>query len=195
MTPSIKTTISAKYIVAALGALMLSACAPSVDTTDISGQVESSFDAEQDFGAYKAFSWVNERPLVISGDYPISEETEKTLMTAIQDRLTQAGYTYVDTPENADFAVSFTAGASYDIKFEKPSTTAETGYERTNGEDDMVAPRARTEGSLIIDIFDVERKTKVWSGGASNELSILELSSDDGIAGAVTAILSEFPPQ
>ncbi|MEO1243817.1 MAG: DUF4136 domain-containing protein [Pseudomonadota bacterium] len=158
------------------------------------GTVTNDYDAEQNFAAYETFSWADEKPMTASGDYPVSGLMEQQFMNSIKDTLTDKGYVFVEDVAEADFAVSFTVGARDEIEFvDKAPIVIPDGSWAYVAYDSGVYARDYHEGSLGIDIFDVDRRVSVWHGVGEKRLSDKELKSNADPTEAIEEILAEFP--
>ncbi|MEE4317563.1 DUF4136 domain-containing protein [Erythrobacter dokdonensis] len=187
-------------LAAAVLALSLSACSTT-------GRIVTDFDREQNFAAYQTFAWADESPMAVFGGRIIPPTIEPRVARAIKAALEAKGYRYLDDVAKADFAVSFTIGTrdGTDI-VETPDYfwANRTNWRWGLGYYPMLlAPvpmtrtevREYTEGTLAIDIYDVQRRAPVWHGAATKTLSRAQLRGEPGdVEGAVNTILTGFPP-
>lgn len=184
----------------ALVSMGLAACASTF---------EASYDSDpkQDFSGYQTWAWISENPMIIgnTGDRPPNPLLQPKLMQAIEDGLTVKGYTRVDNPEAADFAVSFTVGSREEIKVDSyPSTYAGygyAGYPRWGGSyygygmGTETRVRQTTKGMLALDVFDVTEHRPVFHAVATKTISDSDRKKmDETIQAAVDAVLGAFPP-
>ena len=179
-----------KLACAATSALALCACT--------SLTVESDFNAVTDFSSYKSFAFISDTPLLTAQKAQISSLFEGRVMRAVEDALAAKGYEFVDNRMNADFAVSFSMGArdalrvtSYPTQYR--GTAVWTWGATYHTEVDV---RNYTEGTLAIDIFDVESREPVWHGWAVKTISSADRRNPTPVINdVVEAILEDFPPQ
>lgn len=185
----------------ALVSLGLAACA---------SKFEASYDSDpsQDFFAYKTFGWISENPMVQgSSDRVPNPLLQPKIMAALEAGLATKGYTRMDDPEAADFAVSFTVGSREEIRVDSyPSTYgaygmggypgwggAYYGYGYGYGTETRV--RQTTKGMLGLDIFDVKTHRPVFHAVATKTISNSDREElDVTIQAAVDAVLAAFPP-
>lgn len=191
---------TALIALAALG-LGLSACA----TTP---RVVTDFDREQNFAAYRTFSWADDNPMAVFGSRVIPPTIGPRIAASVRRQLEAKGYRFVDDVTAADFAVSFTVGTRDGTNIvETPDYFWANrmnwrwglGYYPFGGMAGVPVTRTQvtqyTEGTLAIDIYDVARKAPVWHGASSRKLSRSQLEGKTpNIDEAVTAILAGFPP-
>lgn len=180
--------------------LLLSAC---VSTPS----VYQDYNRALSFSSYKTFSWAHNPPLVVSGDLPVSNETEVKATQAIKDELQAKGFKFVDSSEGATFLVAYTLGARSNVKIYQTGSSVYDnkenwlwGKQYHSYYFDMVVDEdlrgGYTKGVIAIDIFDTELKAPVWHGKASKSLDESEISPDGGsVVEAVKAVLSNFPPK
>jgi len=166
------------------------------------------YDSAQSFDGYRTFAWINDEPMTLTGSHRPSPVVAARLTNAIKNTLEQKGFRFLEDPEQADFVVSFTVGARDQLKVSE-RTVADFygshwrwGYDYFGSPKLINVPRTEltthkyTEGSLAIDVFDVQRKSPVWHGGASKRLSRAELQGqgEDSSRIAVETIMAKFPP-
>jgi hypothetical protein len=186
-------------LAAATMALGLSACSTT-------GRIVSDFDREQNFAAYQTFSWADDNPMTVIGARVIPATLQPRVAKAIRTQLEAKGYRYVEDVTKADFAVAFTIGTrdgttvveSPDLFWaNRPNWRWGVGYYPTLFPTTVMRTEVReyTEGTLAIDIYDVSRRSPVWHGAATSQLTRKQLKGEPGdIEGGVTRILTGFPP-
>jgi hypothetical protein len=157
----------------------------------------SDFDRTANFVGLRNFT-IMQRP---------HEQVRNPLMVqrtqdAIRSRLQSRGFTYVEDPTQADFAVDFTLGSRERINIQSypaPWGTAWYGGPGWWGRPywgNTIDVRQFQEGTLSIDIFDDKTNRPVWHGWATQQLSQSDNDmSEDAINRAVTAVLDRFPPR
>ncbi len=152
--------------------------------------VASDYDKSTQFSNFHKFTLIV-RPHPSVNSSPL---VEQRTYDAIRQELTAKGFTYVPDLAQADFAVDFSVGAqdrldvqSYPGHFAGPLGPGLWGNE--------VDVRQYQEGTLAMDVFDVQSRRAVWHGSAKKELSKSEIEhSEEPIREAVTAVLVRFPP-
>ncbi len=180
-------------------ALALSACATT-------GNITTDFDQSQNFTEYKTFAWAGESPMVVFGDRLVPAIISAQVERAIREDLTAKGYRFTENVADADFAVSFTIGTrdGTDIRQTPDFFWAERArwnwgnayFPRIPTMPPMrTEVREYTEGTLSVDVYDVERRTPVWHGVGERNLTRSELRGETNTAAEDTkAILAGFPP-
>ncbi len=180
-------------------ALALSACATT-------GNITTDFDQAQNFSEYKTFAWAGESPMAVFGNRLVSPMIEAEVARAIRADLLAKGYRFTENVADADFAVSFTIGTrdGTDIRQTPDLFWAERArwtwgnayFPRLPSMPPMRTEiRDYTEGSLSIDIYDVERRTPVWHSVGERNLTRSELRGETNTATEDTKIiLAGFPP-
>lgn len=195
-----------KNLLQAAVAIAFSICLAGCAT---SPTVHTDFDPSQSFDGYKTFAWISDEPMILSSDLGPNPLVARRLKVAIRTTLEEKGFRFVSSASSADFVVAFTVGArdKMDVRSREVvdyyGTHWRWGYDYfdirrpINFPRTQVTTRQYTEGSLAIDIFDVERKSPVWHGSASKRLSSDEQKgrSAESTREAVRIILSEFPPR
>jgi len=184
--------------------LGLGACASTFEATYDS-------DPSQDFTVYKTYGWISENPMILgSSDRVPNPLLQPKLMAALESGLSMKGYTRVDDPETADFAVSFTVGSREEIRVDSYPTTY-AGYGRAGypgwggayygygyggmGMATSTQVRQTTKGMLGLDVFDVKTHRPVYHSVATKTISDSDRKKmDETIQAAVDAVLVAFPP-
>ena len=164
-------------------------------------QVRTDFDPAADFSQYGTFFVLEE-----AGDATAPGFWDARIKTAIARTLTAKGWRRVDSPEQADVAVG------YQLTTEERSSyqTVSTGWGGYGyGWGDWYGPpmggmrtsstteRRYEVGTLIVAMFDVERKQMVYSSTASGEIDERQQTPEQAQAdvnGIVDKMLEDFPP-
>lgn len=159
----------------------------------------SHYDETTDFRAYESFSWIDDRPLIASSDsIAVSALAQSKIAAEIQRNLEQAGYSFVDSRDAADFVVGFTVGTRDEIRIDSyPSYYRghwgwHVPYSYYYYQDYTV--HSYTKGTLGVDIFDNESGKPVWHGWA--EKTVTESDRADpgpAIEEGVRKLFEEFP--
>lgn len=186
----------------ALALLILSGCATKPS-------VFSDFDASHDFTKDKTFTWVQDPPMLKSGDYLVSPIAEARMTAAIKKEFEDKGYQFVSDDQNADFSVTYTMGARDHIEIVEyynryyvdwrwgqyyfpyflhfPFNNHHRRYR------DFL-PRTYTDGAIAIDVFDARSQQPIWHAKASKRLSAKDLDSDLNSATDIAVkLLYDFP--
>lgn len=179
--------------------LFLAGCAGAPFTTT------SDFDREINYSAYQTYAWVSENPMVIpegSTTQP-SPLLERRIMDMIESQLQAKGFAIQEDAGSVDFVVGFTVGTREQLSVYSYPTPV--GFNTWNypygwGPGPMFYTETTrttqyTEGTLAIDIFDVEKLRPVWHGKAQGV--VRERSQDEQraiLAQAIEEILATFPP-
>jgi hypothetical protein len=173
----------------AIGALAtgaaLAACATAPPT------VQTDADPQTDFSRYRTYAWVYQGPP--SG---MSESLYEAVRDSIDRQLAAEGFAPGDP---GDFAVAFTVGARSKAAIEDfgpygpfyPGDAFGYGWGVIGYSD--IDVRNVTEGSLVIDIYDVKTRKPIWHGVATGSLGSRRAGAGE-IDRAVSAVLAEFPP-
>lgn len=160
-------------------------------------QPKSDFDPEADFANVRTFSWISDKPLIVSTAQPVSPLLEGRLMRSIQSNLEAKGLRHVAKASAADVAISFTVGARDKIRVDSyPSMYRGgwgTGWGGAYYRD--VDVTEYTEGRLAIDMFSVKGRSPVWHGWAEKRITSRDVENPQPVIDeVVTAILSKYPP-
>ena len=178
-----------------LGVLLFLPLLVSCASTGVKG--ESDYDPTADFGSYKVFSWISERPLVASGSTPILNPLFETyLKRSTVSELRRKGYRFVADPSDADFVIAFTVGArdmlridSYPSYYRGRSRWGGAYYQN-------VSTTQYTEGQLAIDVFDIRKRTPVWHGWVTKRIRKSDIEDpSSAVDEVVAAVLANYPPQ
>ena len=159
------------------------------------------YDQTVDFSGYQSYSWITANPLILGDDErsPISPLTQSYIIRAIAVEVESKGYVFADSPEEADFIVSYNVGTreridslSYPITYRGDWGWHLYGRNYYTSE---VHHRSYTEGTLSIDIFDGKTKQPIWHGWASKTITDADRQEPSPvIKKAVAQIFEQFPP-
>jgi len=185
--------MSNKFTVAAvaIGLVLVHGCATSP-------AAKIDFDPAIEFSSYHVFTWFSENPMKVGETAnPPSVSLQNDLMAAIQSSLEASSYKLADSPELADFLVSFTVGSRESTKPDSDSETAPTvrgrggwGTAYHGG-----ANESYTQGILVINIFDAAEHRLVWHGASTTKITEQDRDNMPQVINAIVdTILSEFPP-
>ncbi len=189
--------MSNKFTVAAvaIGLVLVHGCATSP-------AAKIDFDPAIEFSSYHVFTWFSENPMKVGETAnPPSVSLQNDLMAAIQSSLEASSYKLADSPELADFLVSFTVGSrestisdsDADSDSESPPTVIGRGGWGTASRGG--AGESYTRGILVINIFDAAERRLVWHGASSKKITKEDRENMLQVIDAVVdTILIEFPP-
>jgi hypothetical protein len=165
----------------------------SILTFSCASNVLVDYDREADFKKYRTYKYVKKDIMVIHKDTKspyINDLNQKRFSQAIDRELRAKGYERI-TEGTPDFKVLF------HVRLQKKLNMSHYSYsywpDRGYGQS-ITAGRIFEEGSLIIDIIDVEDNQLIWRGVAEGELFETE-DIDSVINKVVKNIMKEFPPQ
>ena len=174
---------------ACLGCLVLLTGCESIRTG-------SDYDRSAIFANYRTFTIMRREHRQINNALAV-QRTQDAIRRTLQSR----GFTYVEDPAKADFAVDFTLGArertditSYPAPW-GPGWNGGPGWWGRPYWGNTIDVRQFQEGTLSIDIFDDRTNRPVWHGWATQRLSANDIErSEPLINDAVTRVLEDFPP-
>jgi len=177
-----------KNLFLAATVLVLAACAKTPDV---------DYDKTVDFTSYKTFAWLPEATLAGTGNYQISELTEKRVQDAVTDKLQQQGMTLVPAAE-ADVLINY--HASVDTKMDVDTFNTGYGAHWNNwgmGYNTQTTTREYEVGTLVLDVVDQNTNQLVWRGAREGRLLKNQSpeARNERINEVVTTILSGFPPE
>jgi len=174
------------HLTTLLLALGLIGCASpmTVSTTPLS---------EDDLTAYRTFGFMPGRALLAASPEFQSPALEEQLKETAARTLVSKGFTQKNDPEQADFVLSFTLGSRDKIQENRFPTTYRESWRADAPYTQASEARQYTEGTLSIDVFDVETRRPVWHGRASKAMDGSARDAQAVLKRAVEAILAEFP--
>ena len=161
------------------------------------------YNPSADFASYRTWSFISERPMIVSqAAGMVNPLLEGRIMRAIHSEMDRKGFSYVDDPEAADIAISFTVGSRDQVKIDQIPSSYRTGYSRYHrgygyggsfGTETRV--RQYTEGQVAIDIYDVDSHTPAFHGSATKRLSSSDRENPEELISAVVGeAMLGFPP-
>lgn len=180
---------------AALAALLLlSACGSTPPIID--------YDSSIDFGSYKSYAFISDHPLMTDvGSATASPLLEGRLMRHADEVLQARGFTKVENPEAADFAIGFTVGSRDKVRVNSYPEPYRPYYGGWGWGGPYYAGASNvdvqqyTEGTLAIDVYDVSGHKPAWHGVATRRITdSMRRSPDESVAEIVSDILLGFPP-
>lgn len=181
-----------------VSALVLAACGSTPPIVD--------YDSSADFATYKTFAFISDNPVMRSPDSPpASPLLERRLVKITEENLEAKGFRKVDDPEAADFAVGFTTGSRDKIRvnsYPEPYRPYYGGwgwgapyYGGYAGGGSNVDVQQYTEGTLAIDIYEVDEHKPVWHGVATKRITDkMRRNPDETLTEVVAELLERFPP-
>ena len=158
-------------------------------------RVNVDFDPEEDFGAYRTYTWFP-REQRQQGDYRVDNPLiDARIRDAVDRELAAKGYRKLQD-RNPDFYVAFYLS----VEDKMDVYTVNRGYYDYWGYGVSI-PETRVrqyeEGTLVIDIADAREKELTWRGVGKGRLS--RNPSPEQITAevdsAVKQILARFPPE
>lgn len=156
------------------------------------------FDSAVDFSGYRTFAIAPPaeaeegipRPTL---DPAKSQLIDRRVQAALERGLAAKGLEAVEVAR-AELLVAFTMGSRRATRVDSyPDTFAHWPYGWWHGYWDHVTVRTYTEGMLVVDLIDAQRRQLVWRAWTTDPIS----ESED-VAGtvehAVETVLAEYPP-
>lgn len=171
-----KITLSAVALVAVLAGCSSSPTPAKVD-----------FDQNTEISTlnYKTFAWLTQSKIVRMPQ-ELNPVMKARIDDAIEDAFIKRGYQLVADAETADFTISYSVGSrdkvqisSYPASYHSYRGWGRGYYGGGVGTETRV--RNYTEGSLAIDIFDVESRQPVWHGWATKRVSSRDKDREEAI--------------
>lgn len=174
---------------------VLAACGGGID-------VRSDYDPGTDFSAYQTFAVLDEA----EGGGDVSQFTDQRIKNSIVTVLTERGWRMVDTADEADATVGYQFTTDDRVSYQ----TVDTGWGGYGygyggwygGWGGGMSTSTTTEqhysvGTLVIAVFDQDRKEMIYVSTGSKTLDDRNLSPDEAqmrFDEGVRTILRDFPP-
>lgn len=149
---------------------------------------------ERVLSGYQTFSWISDDAVTVFDETQyVSPLMIEQIINGIQNGFEDAGYTAIESEDDADFLVSAvvtTHQAREDtIYFPAKSPDALNSIERGD-----VHLELKTSGFLAVDVYDGTTGQPLWRGWAERPLNISDRNSAKSvIRQAVTTIIAQFP--
>lgn len=184
-----KNLVWRRWLLVLASAALLAGCATGP-------QVESLRSPEADFGRYRTFTF--HRPLGTDRQEGVSTILSQTLRRATRAELEALGYRYVQA--DADLAVNFFVETREIIEgWRRPGVGFGYGVFHRHygvwadyGVDEI---RQYTEGTLHVDVVDVENNQLAWEGVVRARVSPDRLTADpERVERAIARVFATFPP-
>lgn len=159
------------------------------------------FDPSHDFSKDRTFAFISENPLIraegAAGGNPM---IEGRLMQITENIMAARGFTRIADPENADLAVGFTLGARDKIQVNSYPETYRAGYGAWGWGggyhySQNVDVRQYTEGTLSVDVYDVEERRPVWHARAVRKITKkMQENPNESLTEILGDMFAVFPP-
>lgn len=179
------------FAVPALLALALAGCSGVTYNHD--------FDPGANFAGFQTYSWAEPSPDMGSEPRGVDQITERRIIAAIDGQMSAKGYRRISSGQ-PDLVLNFVLTTQQNVNY----TTYHTGWGYGGGwyggGMGMSTSHTRatewTEGTLIIDMYEVADKELVWRGTATAELTETRSPEerDRRINEVVGKMLEPFPP-
>lgn len=184
-------TLKAKEFVSILLMLAVTGCISNVYI---------DYDKHADFTNDQTYAWKEGTPT----KNPLMD---RRIITAIDEQLIGKEFRKVDT--NPDMVVSYHAATTKEVSY----TTSSMGYGYGPGggttygryggglglwgaglSSGTATPVTVVKGTLVVDIFDAEKKSLLWRGTANDTVHADPEKVEDQIHTATTEMFAKFPP-
>ncbi len=152
--------------------------------------VQTDFDRETDFSAYKTYGWIEHKMTTGAGGLMNDPLVRKHIVSAIEREMAAKGFSKAAGGE-PDFLIAYHIGARNRVDVEH--YYYRYGRWGRRGGHDISVHRYK-EGTLILDFVDRRAKDLFWRGWAVGVLHGRENISDD-IDESVKKILERYPPR
>lgn len=183
-----------RFIALASLVALVSACSSNPPVID--------YDQSIDFSGYSSYAFISDHPLMRAPDSPPgSPLMEGKLIKATDEFLQAKGFTKADHPEEADFAVGFTIGARDKIRVNSYPAPYRPNYGGWGWGGPYYAGSSNvdvqqyTEGTLAIDIYDVQEHKPAWHGVTTKRITdSMRRNLDESVHNLIVEVLGGFPP-
>jgi hypothetical protein len=157
--------------------LFLFSCSPITVRTD--------YDREVDFSAYRTFRWMP-YPKNAENTVPRNSPLDKRIRRAVERELESKGYVIQDQGP-ADAVLAYHVG----VRRKVDVSHVHYGYW---GWRRATYVNQYKEGTIVLDIVDLNKKELLWRGSAVGVVGSLE-ESEERIRKSVAKILERYPPK
>jgi hypothetical protein len=160
-------------------------------------RVRSDWDAEISFMSLARFAWLE--PPEIEGVNPFADNSllRKRLRSALHNALAERGYRKVETPEEADFLVTYRVLLEQEIRVDGTFSTGFGRYRHSGwgSSHSYASVRNFQDSVLIVDLLDPESQDLIWRGWGIGIVATRDRNpSEKRLNNGVGQILNRFPP-
>lgn len=167
--------------------------------TGCTSKVYIDYDTQADFSTYQTYAWAEGTPAKNS-------LMDHRIIPAIDKQLIGKGFRKVDT--NPDMFASYHAATTEAVSYTTSSMgygygpAGGTTYGRYGGglglwgaglSSGTATPVTVVKGTLVVDIFDAEKKSLLWRGTANDTVHADPEKVEDQIHTATTEMFAKFP--
>jgi len=159
-------------------------------------RVTTDYAEDTDFSKFQTFAY-EESENTVARSSPLAHQR---IVTAIRRGMTSSGLTEVD--KDPDLKVTYRGSTEQQVEFRttysgastwgRPSRYRGVGVGMTTS---TTRPSTITQGTLMIDIWDVAANAMVWRSVATSTLSSDPSQNTSTINKAVEKAFNDFPPQ
>lgn len=168
--------------------------------TGCTSKVYIDYDKHADFTKYQTYAWTEGTPAK-------NQLMDHRIITAIDEQLIGKGFQKVDT--NPDMFASYHVATTEEVSYTTSSMgygygpAGGTTYGRYGGGLGMwgvglssgtATPVTVVKGTLVVDIFDAEKKSLLWRGTANDTVHADPEKVEDQIHKTTTEMFAKFPP-
>lgn len=149
---------------------------------------------EETLTGYQTFSWISEDAMTVYDETQyVSPLMIELIMNGIQNGFEDAGYSIIESEEDADFLVSavITTRQTHEDTIYFPAKSPDFLNSVERGD---VHLELKTSGFLAVDVYDGMTGQPLWRGWAERPLDISDRNNAKKvIRQAVTTIIAQFP--
>lgn len=149
---------------------------------------------EEILSGYQTFSWISDDALTVFDETQyVSPLMIEQIINGIQNGFEDAGYTVIESEEDADFLVSavITTRQSREDTIYFPARSPDVLNSIERGDVNL---ELKTSGFLAVDVYDGTTGQPLWRGWAERPLDISDRkNAKTVIRQAVTTIIAQFP--
>lgn len=159
-------------------------------------KIKSDYDKSADFSLYKTYAWG------LNNVEPTRQAAGMVIEGAINQNLQQRGLQQIEDPQQADLIIRYTAVGDRDMNFapaDDPSyapvggAPLPTATVWTPGFPVATGGRYIKKGTLVVDVFDRQRHTLIWSVSASDTISDQTQKAIQQINSIVANMFKQYP--
>jgi hypothetical protein len=160
-------------------------------------RVYTDWDPEISLMSLSRFAWLE--PPEAEGASPFADNSllRKRLRIALHNVLAARGYRKVETPEEADFLVTYSVILEDRIRVDGSYSSGYGGYRRHGYGTSYASANFRNyqDSTLLIDLLDPKSQDLIWRGWGSGMLPTRDRKPNERrLNSGVRQILNRFPP-